>query len=112
MKYAEVMSKIVDGLRGEAFIAAKDTGVDRLWQPGGEADKKIGKKKANTQNLWKKQLTKNQLWKKPQKKKENQKGKPNQKAKATAALLHHQQRRQRNQAYKSLLKQSGDKCFQ
>ena len=38
VKYAEVMSRIVDGLRGEAFIAAKDIGVDRLWQPGGEAD--------------------------------------------------------------------------
>ena len=38
VKYAEVMSKIVDGLRGEAFIAAKDIGVDRLWQPGGEAE--------------------------------------------------------------------------
>ena len=37
-KYAEVMSRIVDGLRGEAFIAAKDIGVDRLWQPGGEAE--------------------------------------------------------------------------
>ena len=32
------MSKIVDGLRGEAFIAAKDIGVDRLWQPGGEEE--------------------------------------------------------------------------
>ena len=38
VKYAEVMSRIVDGLRGEAFIAAKDIGVDRLWQPGGEAE--------------------------------------------------------------------------
>ena len=38
VKYAEVMSKIVDGLRGEAFIAAKDIGVERLWQPGGEAE--------------------------------------------------------------------------
>ena len=37
-KYAEVMSRIVDGLRGEAFIAAKDIGVDRLWQPGGEEE--------------------------------------------------------------------------
>ena len=37
-KYAEVMSKIVDGLRGEAFIAAKDIGVERLWQIGGEEE--------------------------------------------------------------------------
>ena len=32
------MSRIVDGLRGEAFIAAKDIGVERLWQPGGEEE--------------------------------------------------------------------------
>ena len=38
VKYAEVMSRIVDGLRGEAFIAAKDIGVERLWQPGGEEE--------------------------------------------------------------------------
>ena len=37
-KYAEIMSKIVDGLRGEAFIAAKDIGVDKLWQTGGEEE--------------------------------------------------------------------------
>ena len=33
-RYAEVMSRVVDGLRGEAFITAKDVGIDRLWQPG------------------------------------------------------------------------------
>ena len=38
VKYADTMSRIVDGLRGEAFIAAKDIGVDRLWQPGGEEE--------------------------------------------------------------------------
>ena len=38
VKYAEVMSRIVDGLRGAAFIAAKDIGVDKLWQTGGEEE--------------------------------------------------------------------------
>ena len=38
VKYAEVMSRIVDGLRGEAFIAAKDIGVEKLWQTGGEEE--------------------------------------------------------------------------
>ena len=38
VKYAEVMSRIVDGLRGEAFIAAKDIGVEKLWQIGGEEE--------------------------------------------------------------------------
>ena len=33
-QYAEVMSRVVDGLRGEAFITAKEIGTDRLWQPG------------------------------------------------------------------------------
>ena len=33
-QYAEVMSRVVDGLRGEAFITAKELGTDRLWQPG------------------------------------------------------------------------------
>ena len=37
-KYAEVMSRIIDGLRGEAFIAAKEVGLNRLWQPGGGAE--------------------------------------------------------------------------
>ena len=38
VKYADIMSRIVDGLRGEAFIAAKDIGVERLWQTGGEEE--------------------------------------------------------------------------
>ena len=33
-QYADVMSRVVDGLRGEAFITAKEIGTDRLWQPG------------------------------------------------------------------------------
>ena len=37
-KYAEIMSKIVDGLRGEALIAAKEIGVEKLWQTGGEEE--------------------------------------------------------------------------
>ena len=30
-RYADVMSKVVDGLRGDAFIIAKEVGLDRLW---------------------------------------------------------------------------------
>ena len=32
--YAEAMSKVVDGLRGEAFIVAKEIGLDKIWEPG------------------------------------------------------------------------------
>ena len=28
------MSKVVDGLRGEAFIVAKEIGLDKIWEPG------------------------------------------------------------------------------
>ena len=31
--YAEAMSKVVDGLRGEAFIVAKEIGLDKTWEP-------------------------------------------------------------------------------
>ena len=34
-KYADVMSRVVDGLRGEAFIIAKEVGLERLWHVGG-----------------------------------------------------------------------------
>ena len=37
-QYAEVMSRVVDGLRGEAFITAKEIGTERLWQPGNEEE--------------------------------------------------------------------------
>ena len=33
-KYAEVMSKVVDGLRGDAFIIAKEVGLEKIWTPG------------------------------------------------------------------------------
>ena len=32
-KYAEVMSKVVDGLRGDAFIIAKEVGLEKIWNP-------------------------------------------------------------------------------
>ncbi len=32
--YAEAMSKVVGGLRGEAFIIAKETGLENLWETG------------------------------------------------------------------------------
>jgi len=34
MKYAEAMSKVVDGLRGDAFIVAKEVGLNKIWDPG------------------------------------------------------------------------------
>jgi hypothetical protein len=34
--YAEAMSKVVDGLRGEAFVVAKEIGLDKIWEPGNE----------------------------------------------------------------------------
>ena len=37
-KYADAMSRVVDGLRGEAFTIAKEVGLDRLWQPGSFED--------------------------------------------------------------------------
>ena len=33
-KYAEAMSKVVDGLRGDAFIVAKEVGLNKIWDPG------------------------------------------------------------------------------
>ena len=33
-KYAEAMSKVVDGLRGDAFIIAEEVGLDELWYIG------------------------------------------------------------------------------
>ena len=35
-KYAEVMSRVIDGLRGDAFIVAKELTVEKLWDPGDE----------------------------------------------------------------------------
>ncbi len=29
-KFAEVMSKVIDGLRGDAFVIAKEIGLDRI----------------------------------------------------------------------------------
>lgn len=28
------MSKVVDGLRGDAFVVARDVGLDSIWYPG------------------------------------------------------------------------------
>ena len=33
-RYAEAMSKVVDGLRGDAFIVAKEVGLESLCSPG------------------------------------------------------------------------------
>ena len=33
-RYAEAMSKVVDGLRGDAFIIAKEVGLDNIWDMG------------------------------------------------------------------------------
>jgi hypothetical protein len=33
-RYAEAMSKVVDGLRGDAFIIAKEVGLEKIWSPG------------------------------------------------------------------------------
>ena len=33
-RYAEQMSKVVDGLQGDAFTTAKELGLDQLWQSG------------------------------------------------------------------------------
>ena len=33
-RYAEAMSKVVDGLRGDAFIIAKEVGLEQIWSPG------------------------------------------------------------------------------
>ena len=33
-RYADAMSKVVDGLRGEAFIIAKELGLTRIWDVG------------------------------------------------------------------------------
>ena len=32
------MSKVVDGLRGGAFIVAKEVGLDSIWYPGDADD--------------------------------------------------------------------------
>ena len=34
--YAEAMSKVVDGLRGDTFVIAQEVGLDLLWDAGGE----------------------------------------------------------------------------
>jgi hypothetical protein len=41
-KYAEAMSKVVEGLRGDAFIIAKEVGLDRIWCPGDELQPEAG----------------------------------------------------------------------
>ena len=33
-RHAEQMSRVVDGLRGDAFVTAKKIGFDKLWQVG------------------------------------------------------------------------------
>ena len=33
-RYAETVSKVVDGLRGDAFVVAKELGLDKIWHPG------------------------------------------------------------------------------
>ena len=33
-KYAEAMSKVIDGLRGDAFSIAQEVGLENLWQCG------------------------------------------------------------------------------
>ena len=33
-RYAEQMSRVVNGLRGDAFVVAKEVGLDKLWQHG------------------------------------------------------------------------------
>ena len=33
-RYAEAMSRVVDGLRGDTFIIAKEIGLDRIWFQG------------------------------------------------------------------------------
>ena len=35
-RYAEGMSKVLEGLRGESFVVAKEIGIDRLCHPGDE----------------------------------------------------------------------------
>ena len=36
-RYSEAMSKIIDGLRGNAFIVAQGVGLENLWQQGSAA---------------------------------------------------------------------------
>ena len=36
--YAQAMSSVVDGLRGDAFIVAKEVGLENLWDPGFQPD--------------------------------------------------------------------------
>ena len=33
-RYAEQMSKVVDGLQGDAFTTARELGLEKLWQSG------------------------------------------------------------------------------
>ena len=33
-RYAEAMSKVIDGLKGEAFVIAKEVGLDAIWEVG------------------------------------------------------------------------------
>ena len=35
-RYAEQMSKVVDGLQGDAFTTARELGLEKLWQSGRE----------------------------------------------------------------------------
>ena len=32
--YVEAVSKVVDGLRGDAFVVAQEVGLENLWHPG------------------------------------------------------------------------------
>ncbi len=36
--YIEAVSKVVDGLRGDAFVVAQEVGLDRLWRQGPRAE--------------------------------------------------------------------------
>ena len=35
--YVEAVSRVVDGLRGEAFVVAQEVGLEKLWHPGNNA---------------------------------------------------------------------------
>ena len=41
--YAEAMSKVVDGLRGDAFVIAQQVGLENLWQSGSPPEDEDGK---------------------------------------------------------------------
>ena len=41
-RYAEAVSKVIDGLRGDAFIVAQEVGLDSLWATGAiDADTEV-----------------------------------------------------------------------